>query len=258
MRCRPFVEKGDLGIKLEQTGDGPAGGEVNVINSKYTQTRFGFAYAWWSAHNAAKYCEKDKEIANGMEFIDQDKAYDACGEKVKENLLDGSAVVMFAYGLSGSGKTFTITGRPDSIVKFGSGDATDGLVIRAVESLYNKVCDSLPLSSNGLNRIGRMRVSAGCNAPHVPTGVQSTAAHQPPSCCRCGRSSAMAYSSKSVPRAWRSTTSRSIPSPRAPQRSCATLPAPRLVTRLRRSRQGHRPPPLLARLRRPHQPPRQV
>jgi hypothetical protein len=74
MRCRPFVEKGDLGIKLEQTGDGPAGGEVNVINSKYTQTRFGFAYAWWSAHNAAKYCEKDKDIANGMEFIDQDKA----------------------------------------------------------------------------------------------------------------------------------------------------------------------------------------
>jgi len=175
-----------------------------------------------------------------------------------DHVLEGYSATVFAYGPTGSGKTFTITGRPDSIVKFGSGDATDGLVIRAVESLYNKVCDSLPLSSNGLNRIGRMRVSAGCNAPHVPTGVQSTAAHQPPSCCRCGRSSAMAYSSKSVPRAWRSTTSRSIPSPRAPQRSCATLPAPRLVTRLRRSRPGHRPPPLLARLRRPHQPPRQV
>jgi hypothetical protein len=37
------------------------GGEVNILNSSYTQTRYGFAYAWWSAHNAKKYAEKDKE-----------------------------------------------------------------------------------------------------------------------------------------------------------------------------------------------------
>ena len=151
MRCRPFVENGDLGIKLEQTGDGPAGGEVNVINSKYTQTRFGFAYAWWSAHNAAKYCEKDKEIANGMEFIDQDKAYDACGEKVKENLLDGSAVVMFAYGLSVSGKTFTVFGpdaadSPDAWFKHKTPHAMWGILPRLAYTMFQEKGDDWKIS----------------------------------------------------------------------------------------------------------------
>ena len=45
-----------------------------------------------------------------MKFITQDLAYDACGMKIKNDLLGGSAVVMFAYGLSGSGKTFTVFG----------------------------------------------------------------------------------------------------------------------------------------------------
>ena len=36
-----------LGVELKQTGDGPAGGEVVLLNSSYTNTRFGFAYAWW-------------------------------------------------------------------------------------------------------------------------------------------------------------------------------------------------------------------
>ena len=35
------------------------------------------------------------------------------GQKVKNDLLDGNAVVLFAYGLSGSGKTFTVFG-PDA------------------------------------------------------------------------------------------------------------------------------------------------
>ena len=110
MRCRPFVGPGDLGVELRQTGDGPAGGEVNILNSNYTKTRYGFAYAWWSAHNHSKYAEKDKHIASDMKFITQDLAYDACGMKIKSDLLGGSAVVMFAYGLSGSGKTFTVFG----------------------------------------------------------------------------------------------------------------------------------------------------
>ena len=66
--------------------------------------------AWGSAHNHKKYAEKDKEIAADMKFITQDLAYDACGMKIKSDLLGGSAVVMFAYGLSGSGKTFTVFG----------------------------------------------------------------------------------------------------------------------------------------------------
>ena len=40
-----------LGVELKQTGDGPAGGEVVLLNSNYTNTRFGFAYAWWQGRS---------------------------------------------------------------------------------------------------------------------------------------------------------------------------------------------------------------
>ena len=39
----------------------------------------------------------------------------------------------------GPGKTYTITGRSDSILKYGSGDASDGIVIRSVEALFDKI-----------------------------------------------------------------------------------------------------------------------
>merc|ERR1712054_739198 len=36
--------------------------------------------------------------------------YKACGKKIQSELYDGNAIVLFAYGLSGSGKTFTVFG----------------------------------------------------------------------------------------------------------------------------------------------------
>ena len=52
--------------------------------------------------------------AEAMKLIDQNLAYGACGLKIKDDLLKGNAVVLFAYGLSGSGKTFTVFG-PDAV-----------------------------------------------------------------------------------------------------------------------------------------------
>ena len=52
--------------------------------------------------------------ADGMTLVDQQMAYDSVGKKIKDDLLQGNAVVLFAYGLSGSGKTFTVFG-PDAI-----------------------------------------------------------------------------------------------------------------------------------------------
>jgi len=48
-----------------------------------------------------------------MKMVDQLATYEGCGKKIKEDLLSGNAVVLFAYGLSGSGKTFTVFG-PDA------------------------------------------------------------------------------------------------------------------------------------------------
>ena len=48
-----------------------------------------------------------------MKLINQDAVYESCGKKMKSDLLEGNAVVIFAYGLSGSGKTFTVFGPDD-------------------------------------------------------------------------------------------------------------------------------------------------
>lgn len=45
-----------------------------------------------------------------MTLIDQASVYESCGTKIKTDLMQGNAVVLFAYGLSGSGKTFTVFG----------------------------------------------------------------------------------------------------------------------------------------------------
>lgn len=42
------------------------------------------------------------------------QVYLSVGRKIKADLLSGNAVVLFAYGLSGSGKTFTVFG-PDAV-----------------------------------------------------------------------------------------------------------------------------------------------
>lgn len=45
-----------------------------------------------------------------MVLINQLDAYEATGVKIKNDLLTGYNVVILAYGLSGSGKTFTVFG----------------------------------------------------------------------------------------------------------------------------------------------------
>lgn len=52
--------------------------------------------------------------ADDMLLVNQEMAYESCGTKIKADLLTGNAVVLFAYGLSGSGKTYTVFG-PDAV-----------------------------------------------------------------------------------------------------------------------------------------------
>lgn len=54
--------------------------------------------------------------ADDMALVNQLEAYNQCGLKIKEDLMGGNAVVLFAYGLSGSGKTYTVFG-PDAVGK---------------------------------------------------------------------------------------------------------------------------------------------
>ena len=90
-------------------------GEVELINSDYSTSRFPFTYSWWSAYGYKRHLTgNNMNDADNMELIDQGAAYAQCGMKIKADLLSGAAVVLFAYGLSGSGKTFTVFG-PDAV-----------------------------------------------------------------------------------------------------------------------------------------------
>ncbi|KAJ0400693.1 hypothetical protein ATCC90586_008596 [Pythium insidiosum] len=112
VRCRPFTCDDQLGVLLTQTSDEE--GEVQLLNSSYSTTRFAFSYAWWSAYGYQRHVVGNPPEADQMTLIDQNAAYASVGLKIKEDLLGGNAVVLFAYGLSGSGKTFTVFG-PDAV-----------------------------------------------------------------------------------------------------------------------------------------------
>ncbi|ETV79672.1 hypothetical protein, variant [Aphanomyces astaci] len=112
IRCRPFTIDDTLGVVMTQKGDEE--GEVELINSSYSTTRFAFSWSWWSAYGYKRHVKGDPLPADNMLLVDQTMAYEACGNKIKADLLGGNAVVLFAYGLSGSGKTFTVFG-PDAV-----------------------------------------------------------------------------------------------------------------------------------------------
>jgi hypothetical protein len=114
VRVRPFTCESPLGTHMEQ--ETPTTGIVNLLKSKYSTNRFAFSWSWWTAFNYKKYLPKDDvhmQLAETMPVIGQKAVYDACGVHIKQELYDGNAIVLFAYGLSGSGKTFTVFG-PDA------------------------------------------------------------------------------------------------------------------------------------------------
>eukprot|EP00329_Picozoa_sp_Boothbay-MS584-11_P000078 958_3 len=91
-----------------------AQGAVELLNSEYTTNRFAFSYSWWSAYGYKRRIKSDEAIGESMALIDQAAVYNQVGSRIKADLLDGSAVVIFAYGLSGSGKTFSVFGMDDA------------------------------------------------------------------------------------------------------------------------------------------------
>jgi hypothetical protein len=108
VRCRPFTCDDKLGVFLTQPGEEE--GEVQLLNSTYSTTRFAFSYAWWSAYGYERHVLDSPPEVDQMTLIDQKATYDSVGLKIKSDLMAGNAVVLFAYGLSGSGKTFTVFG----------------------------------------------------------------------------------------------------------------------------------------------------
>ena len=99
MLRRPFTIDDKLGVSMEQNGgddgDPSVTGAVDLINSEYTTTRFSFSYSWWSAYGFKRRVKSDEAIAEGMKLIDQQTCYNQCGLRIKKDLMEGCAVVIF-------------------------------------------------------------------------------------------------------------------------------------------------------------------
>jgi len=108
VRCRPWTKDDKLGVHMIQNGEEE--GEINLLNSDYSTKRFAFSYSWWTAFNWKHHAKSDLNICEDMPITNQTDVFKALGPKIKAELYDGNAIVLFAYGLSGSGKTFTVFG----------------------------------------------------------------------------------------------------------------------------------------------------
>lgn len=119
IRCRPFTQASKLGVHMVQTSGelGCEAGEVRLLGSEYTTSRFAFDWAWWTAHGYERFVQPDSEggeaLCADMPITTQEDVYAACGVHVKNDLVNGMSIVLLAYGLSGSGKTYTVFG-PDT------------------------------------------------------------------------------------------------------------------------------------------------
>jgi hypothetical protein len=83
VRCRPFTIDDKLGVVLSQKSEEE--GEVQLINCDYSTTRFPFTYCWWTGFGYQRHLKGDNmPDADGMELIDQNKAYAQCGMKIKK------------------------------------------------------------------------------------------------------------------------------------------------------------------------------
>ena len=125
------VTKLGVVIQYNDGSDGSEQGAQVVIPTQWGQRGhekpFAFRYAFWGANNHEKFRfspethaqfdeATDKDLVDGMVAdrdninVDQARFYELVGSKILADLLEGKPVVIFAYGLSGSGKTYTTFG----------------------------------------------------------------------------------------------------------------------------------------------------
>eukprot|EP00948_MAST-09A_sp_MAST-9A-sp1_P003862 g3862.t1 len=121
--CVPLVEgKDDVDDDGPRLGVGHSLGKVHLHNMKVAKKNYGFTYSWWTAYNWQKFfkdtadIEKCHEIEKyceskfGAKVAHQLSLWEECGLEMMEKVVAGHSVVLFAYGLSGSGKTYSVFG----------------------------------------------------------------------------------------------------------------------------------------------------
>ena len=68
-------------------------GEVHLINCSHRTKRFGFSWCWWSAYGWENHQKGDESLSEDMQLVCQDHVYKTCGIRIRDDLLNGKAVV---------------------------------------------------------------------------------------------------------------------------------------------------------------------
>ena len=91
VRCRPYTKDDKLGVHMVQVAKGE--GEVNLVNSSYSTSRFAFSWSWWSAYGWKRHQQGNEDLSEAMKLVNQSFAYEECGLPIKKDVMDGNAVV---------------------------------------------------------------------------------------------------------------------------------------------------------------------
>ena len=97
VRCRPYTLDDKLGVHMVQVSKDE--GEINLMNTTYSQKHFAFSWSWWSAYGWSRNQRGDAEVAKDMKLIDQKDVYEAAGIPMLANVLDGNAVVRGIFNM---------------------------------------------------------------------------------------------------------------------------------------------------------------
>ena len=94
-----------------------------------------------------------------MSLVSQQQVFESCGQGILDDYLEGSPVVLFAYGLSGSGKTYTVFGpdapsATDAWYRFSSPQSQWGIFPRVAYEVFRL---KQPGWTVTLKYVGRMR-----------------------------------------------------------------------------------------------------
>ena len=126
VRVRPFNdrEKGKDCKLAVFLGDKDEKGEEIIVKSAREEKSYKFNRVLWS------FKEGDKFKDGSPAWATQETVFQDIGEPVLQKAMDGFSCCLFAYGQTGAGKSYSVTG-PDPVVP-----GQEGIVLRCAKQLF--------------------------------------------------------------------------------------------------------------------------
>lgn len=140
VRCRPFNGR-ERGLQSECCVEMPGGGAVIVKKDQGDDEadvkKFAFDFAYWS-HDGCEPDEHGMYRANGQgtptctTYADQETLFNDLGKPLLAKAVAGYSTCIFAYGQTGAGKSYSMTGAPNN----------EGVIPMVCRDLFERAAES--------------------------------------------------------------------------------------------------------------------